>query len=43
MSARADDIKWQLQRSKEMGIPRDAVYIDARGDMRYEDTDESVF
>lgn len=43
MSARADDIKWQLQRSKEMGIPRDAVYIDARGDMRYEDTDKSVF
>ncbi|MCH1975493.1 hypothetical protein MCI89_24430 [Muricomes sp. OA1] len=43
MSARADDIKWQLQRSIEMGIPRDAVYIDARGDMRYEDTDESVF
>ena len=43
MSARADDIKWQLQSSIEMGIPRDAVYIDARGDMRYEDTDESVF
>jgi len=37
-----EDISWQIKRAREKGIPLNSVHFDNDGEMRYDNTNESV-
>lgn len=37
-----EDILWQTERAKQMGIPLDTVHFDTQGNMRYNQNNELV-
>lgn len=37
-----EDILWQTERAKQMGIPLDTVHFDSQGNMRYNQNNELV-
>ena len=37
-----EDIRWQTERARQMGIPFDSVHFDSYGNMRYNTTNELV-